>query len=133
MKNWITKYVLLLSVLLLGTLNPAAAHSNSALHADSKEAFEQSSITHLTSINSISSPIFKKSENRFTTSEVDEEEITSSAKKFLKGNAFASNSFTGHRVSGHFSSIYQKRLYVYKQLTSYSPYRLYIKFRVIRL
>lgn len=132
MRNWINKYVLSLGILLLVCFNHAAAHSNSALHQNNKESFSQSASKHLTDINSYSSPIFKKAE-RFTTSEIDEEEISSSAKKIFKSAVVAVTSFTGHRVSGHFASVYQKRLYVYKQLTSYSPYRLYIKFRVIRL
>lgn len=135
MRNWINKYFVSLGFLLVVLFTQAAGHSNSvhSLKAGQDTCTSADVQKSLTNINSISSLIFKKAENRFTTSEVDEEEISSSAKKIFKNAAFALTSFTAHNVSGHFASVYQKRLHVYKQLTSYSPYRLYIKFRVIRL
>lgn len=132
MKNWINKHILLLGILLLVCYNQAAAHSNSLSYHSGKEVSFSEGQKHLASINSISSPVLKKSESKYTTSEVDEEEINTSAKKFLKGTASIISTFTGHNVSGHFAAVYQKRL-SNKQLLSFSPYRLYIKFRVIRL
>ena len=135
MKNWINRYVLSIGILLVVLFTQAAGHSNSVQTSQAgKETYTSTDVQKgLTSINSISSPVFKKAENRFTTSEVDEEEVTASAKKFLKGTACIPTSFTGHQVSGHFDSVYQKCLYTHKPLTSFWPYRLYIKFRVIRL
>ena len=136
MKNWINKYLLLLSMLLMVCSNHSAAYANSSLVKDAgKGTVSQSELQkHITSISSYSSAVFKKAEDRFTTNESsEEEEVSSSGKKLLKNSACLNTSFYKHSIPSSFETLYKKSNRFKERFTSFSPCRLYILLRVIRL
>jgi hypothetical protein len=135
MKNRINKYLLLLGMLLMVCTNHYAAHAGSSSVKDAgKEVVSQNEIhKQITSINSYTSAVFKKAEDRFTTNESSEEEVSSSAKKIIKNTGALNAIFKARFIPLHFEPIHKKRSAFYDKVTSSASCRLHILFRVIRL
>lgn len=134
MKSRILKYILSLSVMLLVFAGQLITYNTSSAHTTAGAKLSQSdNRERIASINSYSSLVFKKSESKFTTSESDEEEISSSGKKFLKTTGSFVSVSQYKILHGYFEPFFKNQLHNYRQLISYSPQRLYIKNRVLRL
>lgn len=134
MRIKVTKYILALSVILMACFgylyrsSPAATQvyntGHHVTHIDSK----QKNADHVESLLSA----YDANKAKFTTDNNDnEEEFSGGGKKLLKAGSFFISSF--YSRCGFLSLSYQKCVCPLHHFVAYSPTRLFIKFRVIRL
>lgn len=132
MRTRVTKYMLSLSVVLMACFGYLYSHTPAmefeGSHNVTHLSLKQKNSDHVES----SLSAYDANKAKFTTDNNDtEEEFSAAAKKFVKtGSCFISSIYSR---AGYLSLSYPKCLYNARQFIAYSPQRLFIKFRVIRL
>lgn len=135
MKNRLTKYILSLSVLLLALFSQYHGYSGSLEGNAAKKLSGADILEYNASHVSLATvTIVKENHETFLPSDTDneEEEVTSHAKKLVKTAALPSYYFQ-RLLPATIGDSDNKSSQHCGQSTPYSPYRPYIRFRVIRI